>query len=401
LKMNHTQQILLGVLSQALSGKEYTIPADTDWEALYAESRAQAVVPIVYAAAAGQCTDAQVRQKWKAVTIRSLQKNRQIQLCHSYVHKLMTDHAIPYTIIKGCASAHDYPDPMMRAMGDVDFLVPKTHWDQAVELLKQEGFASHGEDHSLHISFEKPGFGSEMEMHHDPFGFAKLKLPGLQEIIPEAVEKSVETTCGDITFRMPDPFCHGTVLLLHAYRHLLYSGIGVRHLCDWAMFIRNFDEDEFVRIFKKHYEGLGIWKLTQVFSAAAHRYLGIPYQKWMASPDREECEMLMLDILNGGNFGQGDDDRAIQNRSLYDEERKLTEGNSLIQMIRTMNRMAPEQFPRLMKIVIFRPFGWIFMGLRYLFRVLTGKRKKISNDTMKKVAMRRKLYQQLEVFKTE
>lgn len=401
MEMNQTQRTLLGVLSQALNGKEYTIPADTDWAALYAESRAQAVMPIVYSAVAGQCTDAEVRMKWKAITIRSLQKNRQLQLCHSYVHKLMTENGIPYTIIKGCASANDYPDPMLRAMGDVDFLVPMTHWNQAVELLTKEGFCSHGDNHEFHLAFEKEGFPAEMEMHHDPFGFSKLSLPGLQEIIPEAVEKSVEITSGDITFRMPDPFCHGTVLLLHAYRHLMYTGIGVRHLCDWAMFIKNFDEDEFVRIFKKRYEALGIWKLTQVFSAATHRYLGNPYQKWMGRPDKEECEMLMLDILNGGNFGQGEGERMTQNRSLYSGHRELAEGSNRIQMIRSLNHAALEHYPRLMKLKLLRPFGWIFVGFRYLFRVLTGKRKRVPRGTMKMVAMRRRLYQQLEVFKTE
>ena len=401
MKINQTQQTLLGVLSQALSGIEYTIPEDTDWAALYTESRAQAVMPIVFTAVAGKCTDAEVRMKWKAVTIRSMQKNRQIQVCHRYVHQVMTEHNIPYTIIKGCASANDYPDPLMRAMGDVDFLVPMEYWEQAVELLKSEGFTAEGENHSFHVGFTKEGFPSEMEMHHDPFGFTKLSLPGLKEIIPEAVEKSVEVTCGDITFRMPDPFCHGTVLLLHAYRHLLYTGIGVRHLCDWAMFIRNFDEDEFIRIFKRRYEALGIWKLTQIFSATAHRYLGIPYQKWMAKPEREECEMLMLDILNGGNFGQGSGERETQNRSLYSGNRELTEGSNKLQMLRSLNKAALEHYPRMMKIKIFRPFGWIFVCFRYAFRVLTGKRQKVPKGTMKMVAMRRKLYEQLEVFKTE
>lgn len=401
MQINKTQQTLLGILSQALSGIEYTIPADTDWAALYDESRAQAVMPIVFTAASRHCTDEAVRQKWKAVTIRSMQKNRQIQVCHSYVHKLMTAHNIPYTIIKGCASANDYPDPLLRAMGDVDFLVPKAYWEQATELLKQEGFTAYGENHDFHLAFQKQGFPSEMEMHHDPFGFTKLRLPGLQEIIPEAVEKSVEVTCGDITFRMPDPFCHGTVLLLHAYRHLLSSGIGVRHLCDWAMFIRDYDGDEFVRIFKKRYEDLGIWKLTQIFSAAAHRYLGVPYQKWMAKPEREECEMLMLDILNGGNFGQGSGERMTQNRSLYVQGRELAEGSNSVQMIRSLNGAALQQYPRMMRFKLLRPFGWIFVGVRYLFRVLTGKRQKVPKGTMKMVAMRRKLYQQLEVFKTD
>ena len=148
-------------------------------------------------------------------------------------------------------------------------------------------------------------------------------------------------------------------------------------------------------------EELGIWKLAQVFSATAHRYLGIPYQEWMAEVDEEECLMLMLDILNGGNFDRGNGERGIQNALLYNEG-QLSEGKgtSLIGGLSGLNRIAQTRCPRLMKIKILRPFGWIFLGVRYVFRVLTGKRKKAPSDTMQMVSMRKKLYQQLAVFET-
>ena len=401
MNITKTQEILLGVLSQALSGTEYKIPADADWVALFAESRAQAVMPMVYAGVSRCCTDEEVRQNWRVVTMRSLQKNRRIQLCHNYLHQLMTENGISYTIIKGCASANDYPDPLMRAMGDVDFMVSMEHWEQAIELLKQEGFNVSGEGHALHLSFDKEGFPTDMEMHHDPFGIAKLNMPALAEIIPEVVGKSVEVNTGDITFRMPDPFCHGTVLLLHALRHLRLSGIGVRHLCDWAMFIRNFDEDEFIRIFKERYEKLKIWKLAQVFSATAHRYLGVPYQSWMDGSDEEDSLMLMLDILNGGNFGQGSGLREAQNNSLFSQDGGLSKQSGKTQFIQNLNKFAIERYPQMMKIKFLRPFGWIVVGVRYIFRVLTGKRKMMPKDTMEMVDMRRKLYQKIGVFGVE
>lgn len=397
------QEILLGVLSQVLSGTEYKIPADTDWAELFAESRAQAVIPIMFSGISQYCTDEAIRQTWRTYTMRSLQKSRRIQLCHNYLHQLMTNNGIPYTIIKGCASANDYPDPLMRAMGDVDFLVPKEHWEHAVEVMQNEGFISRKEGHAFHLGFEKPGFPSEIEMHHDPFGIAKLNMPALTEIIPEVVSKSVEVNIGDITFRMPDPFCHGTVLLLHALRHLRSSGIGVRHLCDWAMFIRNFNEDEFVCIFKERYEKLKIWKLAQVFSATAHRYLGVPYQSWMDGADAEDSLMLMLDILNGGNFGRGSGLRDAQNRFIFNKGKgwEASTKNGKVQLIRNLNAAALERYPRLMKIKILRPFGCVLIAVCYLFRVLTGKRRMLPKDTMQMADMRRKLYQKIGVIEVE
>ena len=394
MELNQTQKTLLGVVAQALTGTEYDIPKDTDWVALFAESKAQAVAPLVFSCVSEKCTDTEVFQKWKSLTMRVLQNNLRIQLQHDTLHRLMTKHNIPYCIIKGCASAMHYPDPLLRAMGDVDFLVSNTFWDKAKEVLLADGFTSFGEGHAFHLAFHKKNVN--MEMHHEPFG---LKQGGeeLLKIVPELVDKSILVNTDVASFRMPDAFGHGIVIMLHAYRHLIDTGVGVRHLCDWATFIMKFSNQEFMDIFQKRFEKLGIWKLAQAFGTTAHCYLSVPYQEWMGPVDEDICRMLMLDIFNGGNFGHGDGERTMQKLSVYSTEGKISESNATIQLLRGLNRTAMERYPCLMKVKIFRPFGWIVLGARYVFQILIGKRK-MPRGNMKVIAMRRELYQQLRVF---
>lgn len=399
MELNQTQKTLLGVLSKALTGAEYEIPADTDWAALYAESKAQAVAPLVFSCVSQYCTDEEIFQKWKSVTLRSLQKNGFIQQRHGALHRLLEENDIPYCVIKGCASARDYPDPLLRAMGDVDFLVSDKNWKRATEVLVKDGFVTAGDTHPFHLSFHKKAF--YMEMHHEPFGLPGDAAAKLLDIVPEMIDGSVLAECDGISFRMPDRFGHGIVLLLHAYRHLIDTGVGVRHLCDWAMFVAGFSGDEFVQVFKERFQALGIWKLAQVFGATAHRYLSIPHQDWMDEVDEQTCQMLVLDIFDGGNFGRGDGERTTQNLSIYGEKKQLAKSGKKTQLLRGLNQTAMQRYPRLMKIKIFRPFGWIILGVRYVFRVLTGKRKKVPTGTMQMVDMRRKLYQQLEVFESK
>lgn len=396
MNINQTQKTLLDVLAHTLTGAECKIPEDTDWAALFAESKAQAVAPIVFLSISQYCTDASVFQEWKEVTIRSLQKNRNIQFQHGKLHQLLAEHEIPYAIIKGCASARDYPDPLLRAMGDVDFLVSDEYWGKARELLVQQGFTVSGEEHEFHLAFHKNRFS--MEMHHEPFGLKGERATALKSIVPELIEKSSLVNCDGVEFRMPDLFGHGIVLLLHAYRHLIDTGIGVRHLCDWAMFISRFSAAEFTEIFQARFEALGIWKLTQIFSATASRYLSIPYQPWMGRIDEQACEMLMIDIFDGGNFGSGKGERTTQNTSLYEQEKEIASSSSTMQMLRGLNKTAIERYPRLMSIAILRPFGWLILGVRYVFRVLTGRRKKAPSNTMQMVNLRKKLYQEFAVF---
>jgi len=49
---------------------------------------------------------------------------------------------VPYRALKGPALAHlDYPDPGHRVFGDIDLLVPSTHYDRAVAVLVARGCA--------------------------------------------------------------------------------------------------------------------------------------------------------------------------------------------------------------------------------------------------------------------
>lgn len=396
MRITKTQQTLLGVLSQVLTGKEYEIPADTDWADLYAQCKAQAVAPMVFSCIAEKCSDPEVFSKWRAFTMRAFQNNMNVHIQHGTLHRLMTEHGISYCVIKGCASAKDYKDPLLRAMGDVDFLVSEADWDRAKQVLLADGFEADEEHQSFHLPFYKKNF--EMEMHHEPFGLKGEKAEQLQSVVPELIEKSVEVNTGLSTFRMPDAFGHGIVILIHAYRHLQDYGIGVRHLCDWAAFISGFSDEEFREIFERRFQELGLWKLTQVFSMTAHRYLSIPYQSWMGPIDEEMCEMLMLDIFDGGNFGRGNGARLNQNQALYSDNQQLSQTGGMLQLMKTLNQQAKEHYPRAMKCALLRPFGWFALGVRYVFRVATGKRQKVPAETMKMVALRRKLYQQLGVF---
>lgn len=399
MELNQTQKTLLGVLAHALTGTEYEISESTDWATLFAESKAQAVAPMVFSCVSDQCKDPEVFQKWRDLTMRALQRNMHVQLQHGALHRLMTAHNIPYCIIKGCASAKDYPDSLLRAMGDVDFIVPDAFWDKAKQVLLENGFTSSGEDHEFHLAFHKKNIN--MEMHHEPFGLKGEKEQLLLEIVPELIDNSTMAYCDGASFRMPDAFGHGIVILLHAYRHLVSSGVGVRHLCDWAAFASGFSDEEFVGIFRERFQELGIWKLAQAFGTTAHRYLAIPYQDWMGVVDEEICHMLMMDIFNGGNFGRGGGDRETQGKLLEVQGEGRSPIGRGIQLLRNLNQTAVSRYPRAMKNPILRPFGWLILGVRYVFRVLTGKRKKTPSDTMQIVSMRKKLYQELAAFETK
>ena len=103
----------------------------------------------------------------------------------------MTTNKMPYVAIKGLASAKYYPEPNLRSMGDVDFLVAKENVSQAGKLLESIGFAvNHGEeDDGIHIAYPRPPM-SIWELHHSVNGIPNNEIG---ELIRAEMDKTIPT----------------------------------------------------------------------------------------------------------------------------------------------------------------------------------------------------------------
>ncbi len=398
--MSPTQTVLLGLISQSLTGKDYALPEKINWTALFEESLAQAVAPQVFShIQKAQCANEEIYLRWKSFTMRSIQNNMQVNAQHTMLHKLLDGNNIPYCIVKGCAASKYYPDPLLRAMGDVDFIVPESHWDAATKLFLDNGFQMHGEDHDFHLSFSKGR--AHLEMHHEPFGLSDWGGEKLLSTVDDIVATRELTECATGTFYGPSVYYHGLVILMHAYRHLITDGIGVRHLCDWEVLISKYSDEEFKGVFEKGFRELGVWKLAQTFSLACHIYFGTKREAWMGD-DTKSAESLMLDIINGGNFGKKGNERYAQNMAIFDEEQEIMKAGKFSMLIKALNGAAQKRYPVFARCTLLKPFGFIPIGIRYIFRTLTGKRKKVSTDEVMQLAkMRSELYSDLRTFEKD
>ena len=66
-----------------------------------------------------------------------------------------------------------------------------------------------------------------------------------------------------------------------------------------------------------------------------------------------------------------------------------------------MNRMVNYNWRSAKKFPILYPIGWAYFSLRYLFRVITGKRKLNLIDNYRKSGERKDKYAKLRVFEPE
>ncbi len=317
---------------------------------------------------------------------------------HTQIHSILSSAGIPYTIIKGLASALYYPDPIMRTTGDVDFLVKPEDLPEADKVLKKHGFKQTKDFHDCHLVYT---YGDcRYEMHFEPAGIPEGSAGDLiRKLLSDTVDNahSVKTEVGEIF--VPSDFHHGLIILLHSCHHLCGSGLGLRHLCDWAVFISRFSKAEFSLLFEDKLKQIGLWKFLCVLSNICVRYLGCDGSLLFDGDEAIE-DAILKDILNGGNLGQKNHDRSHEQLvSSVENESSINAFSMLKMLFKSANRIVYSNWKLSRKLKIILPFGWLFFGIRYLLRSLTGKRPPIRpKKIVKEVKSRGDLFSQLNLF---
>lgn len=323
---------------------------------------------------------------------------------HDELHKLMESKQIPYVTIKGLASAYYYPDPSLRDMGDVDFLIYENDFEASKRAVMSVGFKlDHGDEKdSIHIAFKREPV-SIWEQHRCVNGIPESSVG---KLIREELDKTIETSelaeVDGAICKIPDKFHHGLIMLLHMISHMTSEGIGLRHLCDWAVFVNSISNNEFIILFSEKLNSFGLWRFAQIMTAISEKYLGIEHKEWIENTELDDdlLEALITDILKGGNFGKKDLNRYREIKYISDRDKHTVSSGGIIrQGFKTMNNKVRRNYKILGRHKLLFPAGYIAEGVHYIGLLLTGKRKSSGTRGMLKDAAERKtIYSRLKLF---
>lgn len=402
------EKALLHLATQALFPKENKLNIDTlnkkDLPAELKEANVQAVFSLVYSVLKKQGI---TPPNFEKDFLKTVANNIRVGHDHAELHELLSSNNISYVAMKGSASAMYYPEPLLRTMGDVDFLVSPSDLDRAGALLEQAGFAPvEKNDHECHIAYHRRmnGIRSIWEMHWSPSGIPEGEVGELtREYLEDIIETAVPCTTQGSECLVPSTFHHGLIMLLHTAIHLINTGIGLRHLCDWAVFADKFSDEEFKELFEEKLKSIGMWRFAQILTQLSVTYLGMSPKEWCGSSNQEYLETLMCDIFKGGNFGVKDSNRINQAKLITNSHKASVDETSLLkQLIHTMNEKAKIAMPIIKKVPVLLPVGWIYAGGRHLLRIRSGRRPKIDvSDMVRGATERRELYKEFRLFMPE
>lgn len=396
-KLREHEKILLDILANNLFNTERKIDLNEDnINAVWCEAYTQAVTLTAFNNSQNEILKSSQSEHIKKKLNHTLANNTKIDFEHVRICNIMKNAGIPCTILKGFASALYYPDPLMRSMGDVDFLIDTDNFEKATETLKNNNYFAAEKGNDVHDIFL--GKNCRCEMHFQPSGIpegkAGVKVRKYLSGLLENSEK-VQTELGEIT--VPSTFHHGLIILLHMCHHLTGDGLGLRHLCDWAVFLNTIGEEKFLELFEKTFKDIGLWNFAKIMTFISCKYLGLPGMDWAKDADKKLADYILIDIIIGGNFGQKNVDRAHESLLISSKNEKET--SMLRQFFISANSIVYKNWKFARKCKLLLPFGWIFFGFRYIIRSLFGKRPKIRPQKVAKEASERiDIYSELKLF---
>ena len=353
------KQTVLALLRSALWGRErfpFSPAPDTDWKAVYAELQLQAVQHL--------CVDvlASADKTNMFYYIQNLSEN--VRKWHHLMEQQqeliagLSQAGIPCAILKGAAADQYYPKPEYRCMGDIDLIVRPEDFDRALALVQKDWELLL--ENSRHKDLRRNGV--LLELHR---AFSSFRAPQLSQFLDNAIFDSIPQAenrrLGKFTFPCLPKKINGLILLTHINIHM-ETGLGMRQMIDWMMYVdRELDDRFWQEEFSHAARHLGLEKLAITVTRMCQIYLGLREDiTWCREAEEDLCADLLDHTFRQGNFGRKTTDRINIAIGV------VSAAKNLPVFFRELQRRGMINWKAAQKHGILRPFAWLFQIFRYI-----------------------------------
>ena len=239
----------------------------------------------------------------KAQQIR--RQNMKVNAVAGKLFSMLKKDGLRCCVLKGQGNALMYPNPYSRTPGDVDVWIDASR--ERIMEYTQKKFELGDDIRLQHLETSLDGV--PVELHFFP---CSMNNPIYHARLQKWFRRNADLQCshivglpdgtGDIT--IPTSAFNVVYQLCHLYHHFFDEGIGMRQIIDYYYIVNN-DELLVIRdTLQRELKHLGLWKFAGAVMYVLHEALGLSEKKMIAPMDEKRGELLLAEILNGGNFGQ-------------------------------------------------------------------------------------------------
>ena len=241
---------------------------------------------------------------WMCEALQIRRQNMKVNAVAAQVYRQLCEDGLRCCILKGQGNALLYQNPYSRTPGDIDVWIIANR-EQIMEYAKNH--FELGNDIRYHHLETSMG-DLPVELHFFP---CTMNNPIYNAHLQKWFKKDVDLQCshavslpdnaGEIT--IPTIAFNIVYQLGHLYHHFFDEGIGMRQIIDYYLNIERLDSQN-IKGLQHDLKHIGLWNFAGAVMYVLYKILGLPKEKMIAPMDEKRGELLLSEILNGGNFGK-------------------------------------------------------------------------------------------------
>lgn len=318
--MANIEHILLSLVRSAIWQSEPStegLPLDeSDWRALHFLTHKQTVQGIVYDAV---CQLPEELLPPTDLLMQWMEEVKGIEATHQQHARALAwmctrveaESKLRPIVLKGLPLASLYPEPSHRVSGDIDlFYGSEKAAEEADRLVESWGsIVNRGEQGESIFAIS----GVPIEHH----AFLTLShVPCRRQRLTAWIEHSLsqqgathEVMTDNMPVRVLSPKLDMVQLGSHNLKHSLNEGIGLRQLCDLALFVSHYHDALSTAPLRQLLSRFGLRRWTDLCLSYCVQYLGLPAERlpYPVEASQRMVEAMHREVMQSGNFGQMDD----------------------------------------------------------------------------------------------
>ena len=391
-----TETQFLHIVKAAISGGD--LPAEkVDWPAIFTLANQQKLLPILFETvrktpadeknvALFAVTKQQVIGQVLNQTVRSAE--------FSDLYRKLREANLHPIVVKGQLCSRLYPLKDHRISADDDLYIPDAEFMACHEQLLANGLTTDTPADELttadEVTYTKGGSPLYIELHRHLFDSAEDAHDELNHFFADLNPVEI-----DGFLAMP-PHQHLLYLLLHAYKHFVRSGIGLRQFCDIGLWARAYHAEIDWQRLHEQCESVHAATFAAAAFCIAKDYLGIEFDlpaPWDGSID---VEPLLHDTLCGGVYGSNDYTRLHSSTVTLNAVKasRTGEKSSVLSTVFPKREYLERRYPYLKKRPYMLPVAWVQRIAHYASEKQSGADNNSASGSIKLAKERIELMKQ-------
>lgn len=372
--MERHYELFLEAIRSALEDRQLNWGTDVTPEEMHSIielAQEHHVLPMVfeaiYACPAATAMDGVLFMQCKRSTVQAVLAQSRKTEDFLALNRYLRANGVTVLVVKGIICRNLYPRPDYRTSGDEDVLCGERQFEVCHQLMTEFDMEPGGaslEDYE--VPYHKKDSPLYIELHKSLFPRKSDIFSECNRFFDDSFERLMDVDLQGDPVATLNPTDHMLYLILHAFKHFLHSGFGIRQVCDIVLFANTYGEQIDWDYVLTKCKGLRADKFAAALFAIGQRHLVFspdkacyPYS-WRSIP--VDPEALLADLLYGGIYGSSDRSRVHSsnmtlNAVSADKKGKKSSGN-LLKTVFPSAKNLEGRFPYLRRAPILLPVAW-------------------------------------------